>query len=393
MNRTPTFVRDRLQEILMKRYAVEKVVGINKLVRSVRYAVFSFALFQFTWILIASHTLTLFHRIVLEIAVISALALFWRKTWNVVGKFIPKFVWIGLLGWFFIAANIIPGFMINDNWKPPGSRQSTKNEENKKTGENANNKKNIHSYSIPGTRFASIYEGAIDSTDEVTFNWAFHNYIEIFIVPASCPALLPNMSRMALEPDTSRKIAASELFKFFRYSLILLAFILFIDIFLSVSIYKQRYIQSKWLYRVFSGHSAQKEKDVKWKLLLFSFILIILSVLSLNYFLLFWVLSILTTVFIFRWEIQQRGQNHKPLSRAVLFVFLTQIFSALSGMILFLTMIPVYTFIHNEYMVFNIYDSIVLGWAIILGSSVTVLLGIITQVIWSGRRMTEELKD
>jgi hypothetical protein len=56
-------------------------------------------------------------------------------------------------------------------------------------------------------------------------------------------------------------------------------------------------------------------------------------------------------------------------------------------------MIPVYTFIHNEYMVFNIYDSIVLGWAIILGSSVTVLLGIITQVIWSGRRMTEELKD
>ncbi len=385
MNRTPTFVQDRLKEILMKRYAVEKVVGIKKLGSGVLYAGISFALFQFTWILIASHTLTLFHRIVLEIAVISALALFWRNTWNVVGKLIPKFVWIGLLGWFFIAANIIPGLMINDNWKPPASGQPTKHEETKKN--------NIHSYSMPVTRFASINERTIIPTDEESFYRAFQNYIEIFIVPAMCPVPLPNMSRMALKPDTSRKIAASDLFKFFRYSLILLAFILFSDIFFSVSIYKQRYTKAKWLYRIFSEHATKKEKNVYWKLLLFSFLLIILSVLSLNYFLLFWVLSILTTVFIFRWEIQQRGQNHKPLSRAVLFVFLTQIFSALSGMILFLTMVPFYTFIHKDYMVFNIYDSIVLGWAIILGSSVTVLLGIVTQVIWSGRRMTEELKD
>lgn len=391
MNRNPIFVQDRLKEILMKRYAVEKVVGIKKLACSVLCVIFSFTIFQFTWILIASHTLTLFHKIVLEIAVISALALFWRNTWNIVGKCIPKFVWIGLLGWFFIAANIIPGLMINNNWEP--SYQSTEGEANNQKKEIENNKSNVHSYYLPGTRFISINETAIDSIDEITFTRAFYNYIEIFIVPATCQVSMPNMSRMALEPDMSHKIAASDLFKFFRYSLILLAFILFLDIFFSVSIYKQRYTQGKWLYRIFSEHATKKEKNVYWKLLLFSFLLIILSVLSLNYFLLFWVLSILTTVFIFRWEIQQRGQNHKPLSRAVLFVFLTQIFSALSGMILFLTMVPVYTYIHKDYMVFNIYDSIVLGWAIILGSSVTVLLGIVTQVIWSGRRMTEDLKE
>jgi len=306
--------------------------------------------------------------------VLFLLILFWKKTWSIVGIFIPKFVWIGLLGWFFIAANIIPTLMTSGSWGIEALQGKDK----------------AHSIALPGARYFSINEKDIPSYSEEMTKEALDNYLEHFIVPANIQAPIPHLPG---KPDYSIIYTKSPGYKMARYGLILLAFILFFDIFLSVSIYNHGHTQTARFFLIFSEHSRERESNVKRKLFLLSFLLLILAVLSLNYFILFWILSFLTTIFIFKWEILQRGQNHKPLSRAVLFVFLTQIFSAISGMILFFTIMPVYTFIHYKAITFNIYDSIVIGWAIILGSSITVLLGIITQVIWSGRRMTEGMKE
>jgi hypothetical protein len=379
MDRASLFLRERFREVLMKRYAVEKVIGIKKLIRSFSFAILSFILFQVLWIVIAIHKLSVILQICLVIVVIFGLSFLWRNIWGVVGKFIPKFVWIGLLGWFFIAANVIPNLLVSGSWQLDKFDNGKVVDKNKSYG-----------ISVPATRLFGLNESEIDEADRSDISRILSDYIESFFVPYGIPCF---KNKPGTDSEESRNFITSGSLRLVRYLLLLLAVVLFIDIFFTVSIYKQRYGDSmNRLFRVFSVHSKEREKNVKRKLILFSILLLSFSVLALNYFVLFWVLSFLTTIFVFRWEIKQRGQNHKPLSRAVLFVFLTQIFSVISGEILFLTLVPVYTFLHHQYVVFNIYDSIVLGWTILLGSSVTVLLGIVTQVIWSGRRMTESLK-
>jgi hypothetical protein len=378
--KAPDFLVDRIRDILMKRYAVEKVIELPQLICIFFLALLSFVLFQVFWV-ICTVFIGNFWKIIVEIGVIFCLALCWRKAWKIIGEIIPKFVWIGLLGWFFIAANIIPNLVISNSWQlNEGNIQESKAGSDK----NHETKTGKTSISIPITRFFNFNEKKnapidVEKAKQITLS----NYLETFIAPFN---MLDEKDRREIEaPD-------SNILKLCRYALLLLGFVLFLDIFFSVSIYKQ-YEKENRFYSFFSIPAAKREKDIKRKLVLFSIVLLIFSAVSFNYFVLFWVLSFLTTIFIFRWEIQQRGQNHKPLSRSVLFVFLTLVFSSISGEILLLTLFPVYTLMSGKIPVFHPYDTIVLGWTVLLGASVTVLLGIVTQVIWSGRRMTEKLKD
>lgn len=366
------FLLERIRDILMKRYAVEKVIELPKLICIFFLSLLSFVLFLFQvfWV-ICTVFIGNFWKIIVEIGVIFCLAICWRIAWKIIGEIIPKFVWIRLLGWFFIVANIIPNLVISNSWKLNGD-----NNPKIKMGKTC--------ISIPLTRFFDFNEKKIKPMDEdKAKEITLINYLENFIAPF-------NM----LDEEDRRKIEApdSDILKLCRYALLLLGFVLFLDIFFSVSIYK-RYKEKNRFYSFFSIPAAKREKDIKRKLVLFSIVLLTFSAVSFNYFVLFWVLSFLTTIFIFRWEIQQRGQNHKPLSRSVLFVFLTLLFSSISGEILLLTLFPVYTLMSGKIPVFHPYDTIVLGWTVLLGAAVTVLLGIVTQVIWSGRRMTEKLKD
>jgi hypothetical protein len=368
--KAPDFLVDRIRDILMKRYAVEKVIELPQLICIFFLAFLSFVLFQVFWV-ISTAFIGNFWKIIVKIVVIFCMAVCWRMAWKIIGEIIPKFVWIGLLGWFFIAANIIPNLVISNSWN-----LNEDNIQETKTGKT--------SISIPITRFFNFNEQKnapidVEKDEQITLS----NYLETFIAPF-------NM----LDEEYRREIEApdSDILKFCRYALLLLGFVLFLDIFFSVSIYNRNKGKNRF-YHFFSIPASKREKDIKRKLVLFSIVLLIFSAVSFNYFVLFWVLSFLTTIFIFRWEIQQRGQNHKPLSRAVLFVFLTLVFSSISGEILLLTLFPVYTLMSGKIPVFHYYDTIVLGWTVLLGAAVTVLLGIITQVIWSGRRMTEKLKD
>jgi hypothetical protein len=376
----PDFLVDRIRDILMKRYAVEKIIELPQLTCIFFLALLSFVLFQVFWV-ICTVFIGNFWKIIVEIGVIICLALCWRKAWKIIGEIIPKFVWIGLLGWFFIAANIIPNLVISNSWQLDESNIHGDKAVSDKNPETKTGKTSI---SIPMTRFFNFNERKSKPTDgEKAQQISLINYLETFIAPFN---MLDEKDRRKIEaPD-------SDILKLCRYALLLLGFVLFLDIFFSVSIYNRNKKKNRF-YSFFSIPATKREKDIRRKLVLFSIVLLIFSAVSFNYFVLFWVLSFLTTIFIFRWEIQQRGQNHKPLSRAVLFVFLTLLFSSISGEILLLTLFPVYTLMSGNILVFHHYDTIVLGWVVLLGSSVTVLLGIVTQVIWSGRRMTEKLKD
>lgn len=386
----------QMQRILLKRYAVEKLIPLRKLFCITVIAFLSFILFQLFWIAISTEMIPGPHwKIVFEMSIIAILVILWRRVWGIIGQFIPKFVLIGLLGWFLIGANIIPTFIDYDDTAQNGAPPQ------KQDGQVKSKKDSI---SLPISRFFSLYEDEIDTEDTTHKEFSWH-YLDTFIAPVTMPIRgslqagketagdsigKPNSeTTKSQSPQTN---AGVEVLRFCCYVSVLLIFVLFFDLFFTVAVYKRDGPMSRFL-SVFSISASEREASVKRKLFLFCICLLLLAVLSLNYLVLFLVLLLLAAVFIFKWEIEQRGQNHKLLSRAVLFVFLAHVFSLLSGEILFLTLFPVYTLFSARRPVFHIYDSIVLGWTIILGSMVTLLLGIITQVIWSGRRMTEELKD
>lgn len=382
---------DKVIEILMKRYAVEKIIPLRKLIEVMGYAVLSFLIFQAFWLvsLIISNS---YKRFLVLIAAIVILSFFWGRSWKLIGNIIPKFVLIGMLGWIFIIVNITPNLIIGDKWGVINEKVP-EHLDNPFSTEAKENKKEIpYSISLPISRLFNLNEKELNSKkidqEKKKYCKGFMHCIGIFISPI---AILEKKPGENLNKRKIADIIKSNEYIIFLIVMLLCTLIVFIDLLLTVSTYWDKKRSFKW-FCFYSIKSSQRENEIPLKLAVFCIFLSGISYFSLNYFLLFWIISFVATIFLFRWEIKERGQNHKKWSRSILFVFLTQVFSSISGEILFLLFFPLYTEASPQYPVFNLYDSIVLGWIIILGSSVTVFIGIVTQVIWSGRRMTERMK-
>ncbi len=364
MIKSPSPIVEKIKKILMKRYAVEKVLRVRDIVKVCCCAFFSFLIFLGFWFYYFHMGDNRLLNFLVEAGSILLLALLWWKAWNIAGKVIPKFVLIGMLGWILITIGFIPNLF---------------------TG-NANNNKN---FPTPISRMISL-ETDTPNNAQGRINFEPKKYVDIFIAPG---LIFKDQEKEKIgKADTALNLHSNyDYFLAFRYVLILMVVVFLIDLLLVVSTFRKRRLDIQ--YNCFYTISAkQREESVKIKSLILVTLLLILAIISLNYFILFWAFFFIAAVLLFRWEILERGKNHKPFSRAILFVILTQIFSSICGEILIILFLPFYSLPSHGGELYNLFHVVILGWTVILGSSVTVLIGIVTQVIWSGRRMTEKMK-
>ena len=375
----PDSFLERIIDILMKRYAVEKIIGWKKLLCVIVCSIISFFTFQVTWIL-CSYASNLYVKFLILMGAVIFLSLCWRFAWKSIGRIIPKFVLIGMLGWIFIIVNITPNLIIGDKWglKENVSPYAGEDRQDKAPGQ--------HSTSWPISRLLNLNEKETGITGKKP---NICEYLESFLFPIRI------LRGKQVHPSKQQilNVANRSEYNVYIYFQIGICLIVGILLFLNISTYRKNRSTAENSCSFYLIDHRQREENTKTYLILLCVSLIGIAYLSLNYFLFFWVVTFIATVFLFRWEIEERGKNHKKLSRSVLFVILAQVFSSITGEILFLILLPLYTDIGKDHKLFNLYDSVVLGWLIFLGSAVTVLIGIVTQVIWSGKRMTDRLRS
>ena len=406
MKSKPSYLMDKVVEILMKRYAVEKIIGWKKLRWVLVCSIISFLIFQVTWIL-CSDVNNLYIKFLILMGAVISLSLCWAFAWKSIGRIIPKFVLIGMLGWIFIIVNITPNLIIGEKWglkeksipgnSEPQIKYNPQHGAEKKPGTEAGDQEitsGQHSTSWPLSRLLNLNEKETEITGKKP-NLNFEDYCKTFFFPILI------LEGQKIHPNKQQILIVTTHSEYITYIFIQLVFCLVVCILLFINISTYRIVFSEVPgKKTASKHSCtlwyidhfQREENTKNLLIMLCVSFIGIAYFSLNYFLFFWVVTFIATIFLFRWEIEERGKNHKKLSRSVLFVILAQVFSSISGEILFLILLPLYTDIGKDYKLFNLYDSVVLGWLIFLGSAVTVLIGIVTQVIWSGKRMTDRLR-
>lgn len=381
---TPSHLKEGLKNLLEKRYAVEKMVGFKKLLWVMGLSFFSFAVFQIVIIVLSSGIENLFSKYLLISFAIIILSSLWAVTWKLVGEMFPKFVFIGLLGWLFIIVNITPNLIIGDQWgvKAESGISAPGNEAGR-----TENKSRHFSSSMPLNRFLSLSDRETGKADSKC-NYNILNYIERFAFPI---LLLRDCETHCGKRQVLQAIdyPESKIAPIFQ---VLVFLFFYFCLFFNISTYKDDAKPRKWTEFLYKRNHLEREKRTWQYLVVVCVSLFSIGFFSLNYFVLFWIMAFLAAIFLFKWEIKQHGKCHKPWSRSILLVILAQFFSSITGEILFLALMPAYTDIGKDYVLFSISDTIVLGWLIFLGSTVTVLIGILTQVLWSGKRMTEEIR-
>jgi len=90
-------------------------------------------------------------------------------------------------------------------------------------------------------------------------------------------------------------------------------------------------------------------------------------------------------IFIIWWEINQRGRTKQGFRKAFEFAMIAQMITANIGMIIYMTLYPLFRNVQ-----ITCYDYATLLWIIIAGSGLSVFMAIISQIIWSGSRLTEK---
>jgi hypothetical protein len=361
---SPSLIEKKIRDILMKRYALEKILKKNDIKGICFYAISSFLLFQEFWLAyfyLGDNNPVL--RLIIETFTILSMVIIWWRIWNKVGNIIPKFVLIGMLGWVLITVGLVPN-LFNEN-------------------------QNNNNLPIPISRLINVTNDSNNALEN--FHIKPEQILDFFIAPGLAARQLGQFSEPGNKEDELSLYSNYNYYLILRYILLLVVVLSIIDILATISTYYKKGANSSRSYSTIPA--VQREWGVKKKLVLLGGLLFILTILSLNYFVLFWMLSFCTAVFLFRREILERGSNHKPLSRSLLFVILTQIFSSICGEILLILFLPLYAMPAGSIGPIYLLINVILGWTVLLGSSVTVLTGIITQVIWSGKRMTESMND
>ncbi|MGD2086356.1 MAG: hypothetical protein PVH61_09255 [Candidatus Aminicenantes bacterium] len=373
-NKKKRFIGKKIESILMKRYALEKIISTCKFMGVLLLTFLSFVIFFVFWLWVANyetlHKVDQFNKIFylgLYAAVLIFLLVIGYVIWKMIGNYIPKFVLIGLLGWFLIGGGLISNIVV-----PGGITDSQP-----KTGNGKG--KNIQ---LPATRFTGLHEQSVkDEPGNSLKNESLHKIIlnietlDQFLTPA-------------VKSKKNPKILNEIEFTSLRLLIFFLLVLVLTNLFLTVTMFNR---SGKNRFYLATLSWKQRESAVKVNIAIIVILSIGLFFLTLNYLFLFTFLLALANIFLIKWEIQQRGQNHKIFTRSVLFLFLIQFFSMVAGEIFFLVYLPVFIYITNgNSQLLSIHDAIMLSWIVIVGSLASALIGMTTQVVWSGRRLTEK---
>jgi MFS family permease len=372
-NKNKRFIEKKIESILMKRYALEKIISLRKFFWVFFLTFISFMIFFVFWLWVANyetlHNVDQFNKVFylgLYAAVLIFLLVIGYVIWRMIGNYIPKFVLIGLLGWFLIGGGLISNIVvpggITDPQPKTGNDQVT----------------NLH---LPATRFTGLHETSVtDESKNSLKNAAFHKIV--FNIETLDQFLTPSIKSQK-DPKILNEIEFTSL----RLLIFFLLLLVLINLFLTVTMFNR---SGKSRFYLANLRWIQRESAVKVNIGIIVILSIGLFHLTLNYLFLFTFLLALANIFLIKWEIQQRGQNHKIFTRSVLFLFLIQFFSMVAGEIFFLIYLPVFIYItKGNSQVLSMHDAIMLSWIVLVGSLASALIGMTTQVVWSGRRLTE----
>ncbi len=103
-------IKNKIDELLRKRYAIEKTDGFFKNIRICTGLFFlAFLSFLFVWyknsMCILGYT-----------GLIFALGVIVWCAWRKMGKLLPRFIWIGILGWFLLGSEMVTNLLVPDSW-------------------------------------------------------------------------------------------------------------------------------------------------------------------------------------------------------------------------------------------------------------------------------------
>jgi len=352
------YIEKKVEEVLLKRFALDKVISLKTSFLILILSILSFTVFAIYWYTVFSKRITFLPASLWVILVITTIGFCWAIMWKLVGELIPRFVWIGFLGWFFISSSIIPDLFVPGNWLP--NKEETPIQ------------KKIPSISFPITRFLGVSEITDADLSKKEIDFIQKNFLIAFFSPRVIHNNnIDNKTRIVL------------------FSLFAIILLFFLDIFLLVSTnrketpYRLSYFKYPWYIR---------ERNLKLDTLIITISSLIFFMNTQNFFVLTSFLLFIGNIFLFSWIIKTAGQNHKLYSRATYFVIMTTILSSITGELFFTLFLPVFTLgkIGMHYC-FNLFDFIVVLWIIISGSVLTVFVAMVTQIIWSGERMTERM--
>jgi hypothetical protein len=369
------FIVKKIESILMKRYALEKIISLKKFLGILFLTLLSFAIFFVYWVFgVAGMGKKIVHIDQFTPLGIYALVLVLTLgigyvIWWMIGNYIPKFVLIGLLGWFLIGGGLISNLLVPGEIAVRDTKESPA--------------KNLQ---LPVARFTGVSENSsteVESDIRKKYSDLFHR----FLFPSMFKQALPQSGDQSSADVTWRDIIMEEEFGSLRLLIFVLLLLVLVDLFFTVTMFGRDDRQGLYFCNL---SWRQRETAVKIKVGIVVCLLAGLFFLTLNYLFLLLALLGALNIFLIKWEIEQRGQNHKMYTRAVLFLFLMQFFSIVAGEVFFLVYLPVLIYIKPGVQVLDLADAVLLNWIVLVGSLASVLIGMTTQVVWSGRRLTEK---
>jgi hypothetical protein len=107
----------RINSLLLKRYAIDEVVSPIRVGFFLLFSVLSLMLFAIIWLRLSNESflpdslMALCDSDAKFIYTVFGLFTLWIVKWLLLGKIIPKFIWIGILGWILMTGEIIPGML------------------------------------------------------------------------------------------------------------------------------------------------------------------------------------------------------------------------------------------------------------------------------------------
>jgi hypothetical protein len=353
------FIEVKIENILKKRYALEKIIPLKDFFWVFFLTLLSYVIFFFFWLWAAKekklHDVTDITDPALYVGILMVMLLIGYLTWKMIGNYIPKFVLIGLLGWFLIGGGLISNIVV-----PGGIADPQPETENGK----------VTNIQLPASRFTGLNEKSVKEAEIVLSI----STIDQFLAPAVKHATKPSI--LQEKEFTSNRLV-------FFILLVLVTAILYFRVIMFKGPGKNRFFSMTLSWR-------KREFAIKFYIIIIVFLSTALFFLTMNFLFLLTTLLALANIFLIKWEIRERGQNHKIFTRSVLFLFLIQFFSMVAGEIFFLIYLPIFLYIKHGYQVLSLHDAIMLNWIVIVGSLASALIGMTTQVVWSGRRLTEK---
>lgn len=385
MSRIENDLQRKTENILVRRYALEKIKGFTgKLFAGIIVLTITYLLFWAAGFCIVESKLNANPQIfsrplnglpIMYFIIVLIMGGFALWMWNEWKSYLPRFIWIGVLGWFLIVGELTTNMLVPSGWSitehifPISNLYGTNPENAVQTGE-ISFVKNV------------LTIGILNSNNE-------HNFQPILFVEVLLLALLL-IGLLYSATHSTNKEKYSKIGYIMKYMSLAL-FIIIEKILCPFEMNVKRYSPSEINFN-------NRETVIKILVITIGIVILIFYIVSYNFFVFLTGLFLALIFIIFHWEIQNAGRNHKPFSRAYLFSAMSFIFSTTIGYIFVSILLPIIALLRepfgnssHEFIKLNYLHLNIINWLVIVGSILANILGMVTQFVWDNSRLTDKI--